>query len=212
MVVATATATQVGTRTATVAARDEFQRAVDHLLVRTGTGDSAAFSALYDLTSQRVFGLCRRLVRDCAEAEDIAQEAFLEIWTKAASFDPARGAGTGWIMAISHHRTVDRIRSAEGARRRDAAWTREADRGGGGQPADRLLASADIDEVHAAIGQLSEVRREAVTYAFFTDHTYEQASRLLGIPLGTFKSRVRDGVLALRPLLGVGNRAARTRG
>lgn len=203
MVVATATAGQVASEPLTVRVRDTFQIDIDHLLVRTGDGDRAAFSVLYDLTSPRVFGLCRRLIRDVVEAEDVAQDAFLEIWTKAASFDPVRGAGTGWIMAIAHHRAVDRIRSAEGTRRRDAAWTRDAARGRVGEPADRLLAAADVDEVHAALGRLSEVRRQAVTYAFFTDHTYEQASQLLGIPLGTFKSRVRDGVLALRPLLGI---------
>lgn len=203
--VTTATATHVRTPPPPVRARDEFHRTVDHLLVRTGTGDAVAFSAVYDLMSARVFGLCRRLVRDIAEAEDVAQEAFLEIWTKAAGFDPARGAGTGWILAIAHHRAVDRIRSAEGTRRRDSAWTREVDRRHVGEPSDRLLSAADVDEVQAALGLLSEVRRQAVVYAFFTDHTYEQASRMLGIPLGTFKSRVRDGVRALRPLLGISN-------
>ncbi len=212
MVVVSATASRSSTtaarrsaevRVAAVPVRrqDEFQRTVDDLLLRVGAGDAAAFSTLYDRTSPWVFGLCRRVIRDAAEAEDIAQEAFLEIWTKAAAFDPARGAGTGWMMAIAHHRAVDRIRSTEGSRRRDDAWTRDSGMRRMSEPADRMLAAADADEVHVAIGLLSDLRRQAVTYAFFTDHTYEQASRLLGIPLGTFKSRVRDGVLALRPSL-----------
>lgn len=186
---------------ATAGGRTDFQHTVDALLVRTGNGDVVAFSELYDLTSTRVFGLCRRLIRDVAEAEDIAQEAYLEIWAKAGIFDPFRGAGTGWIMAIAHHRAVDRVRSAEGARRRDTTYTRNAFRRPGDDTPESVLAEAELQEIRSAIGLLSEVRQQALTYAFFTDHTYAQASSLLGIPLGTFKSRVRDAVLALRSVL-----------
>ena len=193
-----ASSTCVNAPPATAGGRTEFQHVVDRLLVRTGDGDVEAFSELYDLTSTRVFGLCRRLIRDVAEAEDIAQEAYLEIWAKAAVFDPFRGAGTGWMMAIAHHRAVDRVRSAEGARRRDTTYTRNAFRRPGDDTPESVLAQAELQEIRSAIGLLSQVRQEALVYAFFTDHTYAQASSLLGIPLGTFKSRVRDAVVALR--------------
>jgi RNA polymerase sigma-70 factor (ECF subfamily) len=193
-----ATSTYVERAPATTRVRNEFQRRVDDLLVLTGGGDAEAFSDLYDLTSSRIFGLCRRLIRDVAEAEDIVQEAYLEIWAKAAVFDPGRGAGTGWMTAIAHSRAVDRVRSAEGARRRDATFTRNAFRRPGDDTPERVLAQVEVHEVRQAIDRLSDIRQQALTYAFFTDHTYAQASSLLGIPLGTFKSRVRDAVLALR--------------
>lgn len=184
-----------------VRVRTTLQHRVDTLLVRTGEGDREAFADLYDLTSARVFGLCRRIVRDATEAEDIAQDAYLEMWTKAGAFDPGRGAGTGWMLSIAHHRAVDRVRASEGARRRDTAWSRDAVCAPGDETPERVLAEAEVAEIRAALDRISEVRRQAVIYAFFSDHTYVQASSLLGIPLGTFKSRVRDGVRALRTVL-----------
>lgn len=174
---------------------------LESLLSRIADGDSVAFTLFYKRTCARVFGLCRRLIIDTSTAEDMTQEVFLEVWTKALQFDPARGSGLGWLLNVTHHRCVDRIRSIEASRRRDGNevdWRQAASN----DDVDHLiLRAADALRLRVAMGQLSDLRREALGYAFFTDHSYQQASEALGIPLGTFKSRVRDGLRALGPLL-----------
>lgn len=85
----------------------------DALLVAVGRGDEAAFGRLYDLVVARVFGLVRRVVRDPAQAEEVAQEVMVQVWRTAARFDPARGSATGWVFTIAHRRAVDRVRAEQ---------------------------------------------------------------------------------------------------
>lgn len=173
---------------------------LDTLLLRAGGGDRNAFSRFYVSTSARVMSVCRRLLVDAAAAEDTVQDVYLEVWTKAAGFDPARGSAIGWVLQLAHHRAVDRVRTAESRRRRDAVYGRLT-APPPPEPAHRLFQACEIEEVHAALRQLSPLRRQALMYAFCTDLSYQQASDLLGIPLGTFKSRVRDAVYAVRDFL-----------
>lgn len=173
---------------------------IGDLLTSVADADHAAFTALHDVLAPRVFGLCRRLIRDTAEAEDVTQEVFLEVWTKAGRYDPARGSAIGWIYRIAHHRAVDRIRTTEATRRRDTAHATPTQHHHD-DAIQHLLDAADRLSLHAALDKLSQRRHEALIYAFYTEHNYQQASDLLGIPLPTFKSRVRDALIALRPLL-----------
>ena len=92
------------------------------LLKACGRGDQAAFAQLYDATSSRVVGLAVRVVRDPAQAEEVAQEAFLEIWKTSGRFDPAKGSPLGWLLTIVHRKAVDRVRSAEASTRRDTTY------------------------------------------------------------------------------------------
>ena len=92
------------------------------LLKRAGRGDKDAFAELYDATSARVYGLAVRVVRDPAQAEEVAQESFLEIWRGSARFDPDRGSAIAWMLTIVHRKAVDRVRSAEAASRRDTTY------------------------------------------------------------------------------------------
>ena len=92
------------------------------LLKACGKGDQAAFAQLYDATSSRVVGLAVRVVRDPAQAEEVAQEAFLEIWKNSGRFDPAKGSPLGWLLTIVHRKAVDRVRSAEASTRRDTTY------------------------------------------------------------------------------------------
>lgn len=175
--------------------------ALEELLEQVASGDCRAFTALYERTAARVLGLCRRLVVDRATAEDLTQEVFLEVWTKAARFDRTKGSVIGWILHIAHHRAVDRIRTTESARRRDTTDASFHQHRFDVQADHRIVRACDAQQLWAAIDALSHLRREALLYAYFTNHNHQQASELLQIPLGTFKSRVRDAVGALRPLL-----------
>src|SRR3982750_1663292 len=89
------------------------------LLSRVARGDEAAFSALYDELAPRVFGLCRRVLRDPAQAEEVAQEALLEVWRTAGRYDPAKGSAASWALTIAHRRAVDRVRSEQASAERE---------------------------------------------------------------------------------------------
>src|SRR5919112_3870950 len=92
------------------------------LLKRSGRGDQRAFAQLYDAVSARVFGLALRVVRDPAQAEEVCQEALLDLWRTSARYDPARGSAISWIFTLVHRKAVDRVRSAEASTRRDTTY------------------------------------------------------------------------------------------
>ena len=92
------------------------------LLARSSRGDESAFADLYDRTSSKVYGLARRVVRDPAQAEEVAQEAYLEVWRQSARYDTSRGSVLAWMLTIVHRRAVDRVRSSEASRERDTKF------------------------------------------------------------------------------------------
>jgi RNA polymerase sigma-70 factor (ECF subfamily) len=175
----------------------------DELLQRTSQGDQAAFSTLYDHLAPRVLGLIRRLVVDHAQSEEVAQEVFLEVWQSAARFDPNKGRAIGWIMTIAHRRAVDRIRAAQASRDRDTRigirdLPPEFD-----QVAEAVEVKIEHRRVEGAMLRLSESQREAVSLAYYGGLTQTEIADRLGIPLGTVKTRLRDGMIRLRDELGV---------
>jgi len=173
------------------------------LLTRSSRGDEAAFATLYDRTSSRVYGLARRVVRDPAQAEEVAQEAYLEIWRQSARYDGSRGSVLGWMLTIVHRRAVDRVRSSESSRERD---TRFAILGDGPEydvVEEAVTASIDAARVRKALTTLTDVQREALTLAYYGGYTHREVSELLDVPLGTIKTRMRDGLIRLRDTLGV---------
>jgi len=170
------------------------------LLRRASRGDEAAFADLYDRTSTKVYGLARRVVRDPAQAEEVAQETYLAVWRQAARYDPAQGGPLAWILTIAHRRAVDRVRSAESARERDLRF---ADGSDYDMVAETVTTSLEAARVRRALASLTEVQREAVLLAYYGGYTYKEVSELLDVPLGTIKTRMRDGLIRLRDALGV---------
>ncbi len=172
------------------------------LLQQTGHGDQEAFARLYDATSARVGGLVHRLIVDRAQAEEITQEVYLEVWRTSPRFDPERGSALGWLFTLAHRRAVDRVRSAQATRRRDETWTRQTVGVDYDSTAELVDARLDAERVHAALATLGDPQREALSLAYFEGHTHSEVAERLGIPLGTAKTRIRDGLLRLRTAMG----------
>jgi RNA polymerase sigma-70 factor (ECF subfamily) len=173
------------------------------LLSACGRGDQAAFAQLYDATSGRVVGLAVRVVRDVAQAEEVAQEAFLEIWKTSGRFDPAKGSPLGWLLTIVHCKAVDRVRSAEASTRRDTTYHQRDQPVEHDSTAEAATASLEARRVRGALQSLTPVQREALELAYFGGYTHTEVATMLELPVGTAKTRIRDGLIRLRDTRGV---------
>lgn len=173
------------------------------LLTRSSRGDSQAFASFYDATSARAYGLAVRVVRDPAQAEEVAQEAYLEVWRTAARFRPEKGSAIGWLLTIVHRKSVDRVRSAEAAGRRDTSYQQHDHPVAHDTTAEAVEASMEARRVRSALGELTAVQREALELAYFGGYTHTEVARMLDLPVGTAKTRIRDGLIRLRDALGV---------
>lgn len=175
----------------------------DVLLPRVATGDRAAFADLYDATAPRVLGLVRRILIDPAQSEEVAQEVFLEIWQSAGRFDPNRGSATTWMLTMAHRRAIDRIRSSQAGRDRDLrVGVRDYS-----PDVDDVSEQAEIrlenERVRRAMARLTALQRQAITLAYYEGLTHTEIAEYLSIPLGTVKTRLRDGMIRLRDEMGV---------
>ncbi|MFG3204655.1 sigma-70 family RNA polymerase sigma factor [Streptomyces sp. NPDC048192] len=174
----------------------------DELLVLVAGGDQRAFEDLYALVSGPVYGLVRRVVRDPAQAEEVAQEVLLETWRQAARYDPGRGSALSWILTLAHRRAVDRVRSARAAGMREQREALRAGEPAFDQVAEEVEAGMEREWVRRCLRRLTDLQRQSVTLAYYDGYTYREVAERLSLPLGTVKTRMRDGLTRLRECLG----------
>ncbi|MFJ8886171.1 sigma-70 family RNA polymerase sigma factor [Streptomyces sp. NPDC102402] len=176
---------------------------LEDLLVQVARGDQDAFTRVYDHVSGPVIGLVRSVLRDPAQSEEVAQEVLVEVWRTAPRYQPSRGSAMNWVLTLAHHRAVDRVRSAEAtaAREHKAALldhTPDFD-----EVSEQVESRLEREQVRRCLRTLSELQRESVTLAYYRGLTYREVGELLSVPLGTIKTRLRDGLIRLRDCLGV---------
>ncbi|HEX6076525.1 MAG TPA: sigma-70 family RNA polymerase sigma factor [Micromonosporaceae bacterium] len=176
---------------------------VTGLLRRTARGDEAAFAQLYDRTAARVYGLVLRVVRDPAQAEEVAQEVFVDVWRSAARFDPGRGSAIAWILALAHRRAVDRVRSSQASQQREHRVAAASGQVPHDDVSEQVVGRLEQQAVRRCLGALTDVQREAIDLAYYRGYTYRQVASVLSVALPTVKTRIRDGLIRLRDCLGV---------
>ena len=173
------------------------------LLERVAQGDQAAFSELYDILSPRVLGLIIRVLKDHSQSEEVTQEVFLEVWQTAARFDPTKGGAATWILTMAHRRAIDRVRSSQSSRDRDTKigirdYAPDYD-----NVAETVEVRVEHERVSKALARLTELQRQAVTLAYYGGYSHSEVASILSVPIGTVKTRLRDGMIRLRDELGV---------
>jgi RNA polymerase sigma-70 factor, ECF subfamily len=150
---------------------------------------------LYDDLSALVFGLALRTTRSRVLAEEVVQEVFVQVWSQASRFDPSRGSARSWVATIAHRRAVDVVRKMQASSDREGVMPVD---GPALDVADIVVEGDEQDRVRDALGALTDLQREAIEMAYFGGLTYRQVADRLEAPLGTVKTRMRDGLARIR--------------
>lgn len=177
---------------------------LEDLIVQVARGDQAAFERVYQRVASPVFGLVLRVLRDRAQSEEVAQEVLLQVWKAASRFDASKGTGMAWVMTMAHRRAVDRVRSEQSATERHRRLAGRDVAPSYDQVVEAVETRLDGEAVRRSLDLLTDRQRESITLAYYGGYTYPEVAKLLDVPLGTVKTRIRDGLIRLRDHLGVG--------
>lgn len=149
-----------------------------------------------------VFGLAKRIVRSHALAEEVTQDVFMEVWSKIDRWSPSRSSAVGWTLMIARRRSIDRVRSEQATRNREDAQAQGSVRGTEPELAESIVLDEEHESVRGALESLTDKQRSVIDLAYYEGRTYSEVAETLGLPLGTVKTRMRDGLLRLRDSLG----------
>ncbi|MEU9523505.1 sigma-70 family RNA polymerase sigma factor [Streptomyces sp. NPDC048224] len=186
-----------------IGANPAIEPDLQQLINSVALGDQEAFAAVYDTMAPSVLGVVRSVLRDRAQSEEVMQEVLVEVWRTAARYRPDRGSAVNWILTLAHRRAVDRVRSVEASAAREnkaALLDRlpEYD-----EVTEQVYTRLEREQVRRCLRTLTDLQRQAVTLAYYRGLTYRQVAEALALPLGTVKTRLRDGLIRLRDCLGV---------
>lgn len=179
-------------------------RSDQELMARVRAGDDRSLGVLYDRHVSLVYSLAHAIVGEDADAEEVTEEVFVQLWSDADRFDPSRGALKSWLATMARSRALDHVRSDQ---RRRSAHERAASRDREGlaielsnpDPADWSAVRSELrDALDRALGHLNEDQRRALELAYFGGLTQSEIAGVLDEPLGTIKTRIRDGMAKLR--------------
>jgi len=182
---------------------EQAPASLEDLLTAVASGDRRAFAELYDRTAPRVLGLIKRLLIDHSQSEEVAQEVFLEIWQNATRYEPGKGSAVTWMLTMAHRRAVDRVRASQSSRDRDVKIGIRDFEPGFDQVSESVEVRVEHDRVTRALARLTELQRQAVKLAYYGGLSHSEIAAHLSIPIGTVKTRLRDGMIRLRDELGV---------
>lgn len=174
---------------------------LNRLLDEVASGSRQSFADLYDAIAGSVFGVVRRIVRDRGISEEVTHDVLVEVWAKASTWDPIRGSAIAWIATMARRRAIDRVRSEQSSRDR-----LESHAAAQPPPVD-VVSEVVIEEeergrVWSVMAGLSELQREVLELAYYQGHTQQEIAGMLEVPLGTVKTRMRDGMIRLKTGMG----------
>ncbi|MEZ5292410.1 MAG: sigma-70 family RNA polymerase sigma factor [Vicinamibacterales bacterium] len=176
------------------------------LLGRIAARDEQALAAFYDRRSATAYGVILRILHDPSDADDVLQETFVRVWSRAETYDPRLGSPAAWLIRIARNRAIDRLRARRV--RRDISIEPVVVRDGQetpvAEPEDRVTPevvaqdAATANTLRAALQGLPAAQRELIEAAFFEGYTHHELASRLGMPLGTVKTRIRTGLMTMR--------------
>lgn len=174
----------------------EVRGDLDRLLSAVARGEHGAFDQVYEQLRKPVQCQVRAILRDPAQSEEVTQEVLLELWRTAVRYDSDKSSATGWALTIARRRAIDRVRHAAASAARErrtampaASWD---------QTSEAVEGALDCERLRRCLDQLSGLQQQAIALAFYGGHTYNQVASILGTPLGTVKTRIRDALIKLR--------------
>ena len=173
------------------------------LLRRIRERDEHALAELYDRHATYVYSLARSILRNDDDAEDVTQEVFFRVWDRGSAFDPSKGSPLAWLTILTRRLAIDRTRSRTFRARGRETSLEAAAASTDGKGADDIVLSAEANQVLAALEQLDPVYRDVIRMSYYEGLSHSGIASKLGAPLGTVKSRLREGVTQLRRILAI---------